>query len=57
MSRPDLEWFERRLRGSEGYAIRELMLHTRTHELITYIKELEKNAQQTMHQVQDGEGS
>jgi hypothetical protein len=56
MSRPDLEWFERRLSGSEGYAIRNLMAHTRVHELITYIKELETNATETMHQVQDREG-
>lgn len=55
MSRPDLEWFEKRLSGSMGYAIRDLMTHTRVHELVTYIKELETDAAKSMHKVQDRE--
>jgi hypothetical protein len=55
MSRPNLDWFERRLSGSEGWAIRNLMTHTRVHELIAYIKELESNGNKAMHEVQDRE--
>jgi len=56
MSRPDLDWFEKRLSGSMGWAIRDLMTHTRVHELVTYIKELEADAAKGMHEVQDREG-
>lgn len=58
MSKPDLDWFERRLSGSEGWAIRDLMIHTRTHILIDYIKELENSrGTEGMHQVQDKQGT
>lgn len=58
MSKPDLDWFERRLNGTEGWAIRDLMRHTRVHILIDYIKELEKSHDpEGMHQVQDKQGT
>lgn len=58
MSRPDLDWFERRLSGREGWAIRDLMFHTRVHVLIEYIKELENShGTEGMHQVQDDQGA
>ncbi len=54
MSKPDLDWFERRLAGHEGYAIRDMMRYTRVHILIDYVKELEKqNDNQGMHEVRD----
>lgn len=54
MSRPDLDWFERRLAGREGHAIRDIMHYTRVHILIDYVKELEKqNGNQGMHEVRD----
>jgi len=53
VDRPDIEWFTRRLGGLEGHAIKDLMIYTKTHVLIDYIKQLERDVhdRETMHQV------
>ena len=57
MQRPDLEWFERRLSGRQGMAIKRQMEHVRLHILLEYVKHLEEKLNETVPEVREEAGT